>query len=275
MELLLGAIIAFLLFKSGALNGVLGGALSSSQLSAASALTGAPNTTPVTPPPAVKVAPSPVVASSIKTTGVEVSTGISTAATAATAVAKAAGAGSAALSAIPVVGAAFAAIASVLIAASQKRAQEAESENQAVAQGVPAWDQAVATIANAFNAGQITAAEAQQGFALTLSNYWSEVTPQIQPGRNGCNGGKSCPASANVNSDNATGTTAPSSYCSGNIGAACCVGCSDLALSVSNLNYAASIAEKTGKPATAFIQTVFASKYGGVNRPSYFITLQP
>jgi hypothetical protein len=98
---------------------------------------------------------------------------------------------------------------------------------------------------------------------------------KIQPGRNGCNNGANCPPSVNPSSDSSTATVAAANYCSGSIGAACCVGCADLALSVSNLQWAVKQVAKTGQPQTAFIQTVFASKYGGANRPAYLVNLTP
>jgi hypothetical protein len=108
-----------------------------------------------------------------------------------------------------------------------------------------------------------------------MANFWSETVPQIQPGRNGCNGGANCPPSVAPNSGSAYATTAPSSYCSGSIGAACCVGCADLQLSIDNMEWAVAHADSTGQPTTAFVQTVYASKYGGVNRPAYLVTFRP
>ena len=210
------------------------------------------------PPPAQIIAPSPVIAQNLQTDSATTS-GVA-----------------AGLNLIPVAGpaisAAFKALTSVLLQASAARAKAAINENSAVAKGVPGWDQAIAQIVAAYNAGNLSVAQCQQLLTLALANYWSEVTPQIQSGRNGCNGGASCPASANPSSSVAYATTANSNYCSGNIGAACCVGCSDLALSTANMNWAVAQAAKSGSPTIAFIQTVFASKYGGVNRPSYTVT---
>jgi hypothetical protein len=175
----------------------------------------------------------------------------------------------------PAVSAAYKAITSVLLAASAARAKAATSENAAVAAGIPGFDTAVGQIAQGFNAGTITYTQAQTLFGLALSNFWAEVTGKIQSGRNGCNTGANCPPSSNVASSSATSTTASSNYCSGSIGAACCVGCADLALSVSNLQWAVAQCAKTGLPQTAFIQTVYASKYGGANRPSYLVSFTP
>ena len=177
-------------------------------------------------------------------------------------------------SSIPVIGAAFSLIASSLIAASQKRAKEAQNENQAVASALAPWDAAVAQIVAAYNAGTLTVAQTQSLLGTIMSNYWNEVTPQIQPGRNGCSSGSNCPPSATPNSSmsyNAGGNN----YCSGSIGAACCVGCADLQLSVDNMQWAVLHANSSGKPVTAFVQIVYASKYGGVNRPAYTVTFSP
>jgi hypothetical protein len=121
--------------------------------------------------------------------------------------------------AVPVVGAIFSILASSLIAASQKRAQEAKSENAAVATGVPAWDAAIAQVVAAYNNGSITNVQAQQLFTTIQSNYWNEVGPQIQPGRNGCNSGANCPPSQTPNSSTSI-NAGGNNYCSGNIGAA-------------------------------------------------------
>lgn len=171
----------------------------------------------------------------------------------------------------PAIAGAFKAIAGALLQASQKRAKEAVSENSAVAAAVPGWDAGVATIAKAYNNGQIDGDQAKQLLQTNMANYWSEVAPQIQPGRNGCSSGANCPGSKNPNSATSLETTAPSSYCSGSIGASCCVGCASLALSTANMNYAISQAD-AGAPTAATIQAVFKSKYGGVDRSRYTVT---
>jgi hypothetical protein len=166
----------------------------------------------------------------------------------------------------PAISAVFNAIAGNLLKASAKRAAEAKNENSAVANAVPGWDAAVAQIVAAYNSGQVSATEASSLFDLALQNYWNETVPQIQPGRNGCNGGKSCPAPSSVTNEGGN------NYCSGDIGAACCVGCADLDLSTHNLKAAVAAQAATGKPQTGFVQVVYASKYGGINRPAYNVT---
>src|SRR5208282_2230820 len=178
---------------------------------------------------------------------------------------------------IPIIGAAFSAIASILIAQSQARAKAAQSENTAVAAGVPGWDSAVATVIAEYNTqanGGLSVSQAQALLQTVMGNYWNEVTPQIQSGRNGCRSGANCPPSSNPSSSmsyNAGGNN----YCSGDIGAACCVGCADLQLSMDNINWALLQSAKTGMPQTAFVQVVDASKYGGVNRPAYTVSIVP
>jgi hypothetical protein len=212
-------------------------------------------------PPVVAVAPSSAVGSTLQTANA------------------AAGGVAVGLNAIPVAGpaisAAFKALSSVLLAASAARAKAATSENAAVAAGLPGWDTAVGQITASYNSGAISYTQAQQLFAMTLANFWAEMQGKIQSGRNGCNYGANCPPSVNPSSDQSTAIVGASNYCSGSIGAACCVGCADLSLSVANLNWAVAQAAKTGTPTNAFIQTVFASKYGGANRAAYNVTFVP
>lgn len=172
---------------------------------------------------------------------------------------------STALNVVPVVGPAlakgFQALLSVFAAASAQRAAAARDENSAVAQAVPGWDQAIAQIANAYNQGVISAAQASAALDAVWRNFWAEVGPHIQSGRNACRSGtvvqdKSGP-----------------SYCgTAGYGAACCVGYDDLDNSNVNMKNAIARTENTGKPAPALVLPVFASKYGGINRPGYTVT---
>jgi hypothetical protein len=180
-------------------------------------------------------------------------------------------AGSSLAGAVPIVGGVFSAIFGALMAASAKRAAEAKNENAAVAAAVPGYDNGVTQIVAAYCDGQITEAETETLLNQLMVNYWSEVTPQIQPGRNGCSGGTSCPGPANPNSSMNVATTAPRTYCSGSIGAACCVGCSNLQLGVSNMEYAVRQADANGGSVKALIPQVFPSKYGGTARAQYMV----
>ena len=95
-------------------------------------------------------------------------------------------------------------------------------------------------------------------------NFWNEVGPQIQPGRNACKSGTVV--------QNKSGP----SYCgTSGYGAACCVGYDDLDNSNINMKYAVNHAANTGKATPASILPVFASKYGGINRPGYTVTFVP
>lgn len=258
MEILLGIVALYLLYSSGALANVL------------------PSLAPpvVAAPAAIKSAPT-VTAAQLGQTDTAIASGtIQGSVAAASYGLNQLGASSSALQAVPVVGAAVGLIAGVLIAASKKRAQEATSENSAVAAAVPGWDAAIASIVANYNAGAIDASGVQQLLQTALSNYWQECSAQIQPGRNGCNSGANCPPVTGAVSANST-NEGGNNYCSGNIGAACCVGCADLNLSTSNMNYAVNQAQQSGKSISAFVQVVYASKYGGVNRPAYAVTFTP
>jgi hypothetical protein len=169
-----------------------------------------------------------------------------------------------ALNAVPVVGPALSAVASALTkafaAASAKRAKLATDENSAVALAVPGWDQNITQMANAYNNGSINASQALAIIAAAWANYWAEVSPHIQPGRNACKSGT-------VVQDK----KGPS-FCQGGYGAACCVGYDSIDNSNINMQNALKQTENTGKAASAIIVPVFASKYGGINRASYTVT---
>ena len=179
----------------------------------------------------------------------------------------------------PVVSSIFNALSGGLIAASAKRAAQARSENAAVAAAVPGWDKAVSQVVAAYNAGSITAQEVYQfmaspqtaRFGITSSsqgilwkNYWNETSPQIQPGRNGCHSG----------ADPHVPTGDP--YCSGSYGASCCVGYDDL--DNGQLYICQAVQQAEAAPGTAVTSTmipkVFASKYGGIDRPGYSVVVK-
>jgi hypothetical protein len=181
-----------------------------------------------------------------------------------------------ALNAIPVVGPALAAVAGALTAslqaASKKRAQEAVTENAQLQVSVPGFDQAMAQVNALYTTRQIDAQTAIAAVQAIYQNFWAEMIPKIQPGRNGCNGGANCPVK-------------PS--CSGSIGAACCVGCYDLAGSDTPFAFTTAqggdgtpmyfgvkgtiVVLQHGGGAPVLYQMVDASKYGGVKRPPYIL----
>lgn len=272
MELVIIALLVFLLIKGGALSslGVGGGAIA--------------------PPPAVAPLTAAQISASIAQgtalTATEASQGIALAQQGTQAGLLASNlSGSTASeisSAIPIVGAAVSLVASVLIAQSQKRAKEAQNENQAVANGVPGWDAAVSQIVAGYNNGTLSVANVQALLATVMSNFWNETGPQIQPGRNGCNSGANC-ADGETYTANAirtgeggfSGGPNLGGYCSGNIGAACCVGCVNLQLSADNMSWAVAQADRSGTATSAYVTPVDASKYGGVNRAAYTVIFTP
>jgi hypothetical protein len=148
-----------------------------------------------------------------------------------------------------------------LLAAHALRKKQAKDENSAMNLGVQGFDDGLRQIQSDFNAGRIDANGAMQAVQVLLSNYWDLVSPYIQPGRNGCQSGAACPSMV------------PANYCSGDIGAACCVGCADLVPSIAGPNgVMAAIAGMSGSssgPHTAEILKVFGSKYGGRERGAY------
>lgn len=178
-----------------------------------------------------------------------------------------------AASAVPgaaAIGGALQSLIGIFSQASQQRAKQAVDENSAVAGAVPGWDSALAQLVNAYNSGQITAAQLASALACPnigggqgplWVNFWAEVGPKVQPGRNGCQSGSTVIASTQ-------------SYCGGSYGAGCCVAYDDLMNSAKNVIKALNQTESTGAPATAQVLTVFPSKYGGISRPGYTLTLQ-
>lgn len=173
---------------------------------------------------------------------------------------------------IPFIGAAVAIaslIAGGLLAASAKRAQQARTENAATNSGVAHFDDAVTQIFNALNAGQIGPNDAITLFAPVYQQYWSIVSPQIQPGRNGCKNGSAIPqmqgggvGHGDKNMYFGCGTKA-------DWGAACCVG-SVIKASIANAIWAI---QNPGQQAT--IPKVFASKYGSAAREGYHVLYTP
>jgi hypothetical protein len=161
-----------------------------------------------------------------------------------------------------------------LLAAHAVRAKQARNENQAMNAGVQGFDQGLQQIKQAYAAGKATDGTpvdlntAMQAAQLLLANYWTEVEQQIQPGRNGCSSGASCPPAP-----------ASGNPCTGSIGAACCVGCYDLEPSINGpkgvLAALQGLSSSTSGVMTAEILHVFGSKYGGIDRPAYTITFTP
>jgi hypothetical protein len=264
LTLIIIIVFGYFLFSSGALSNIFGGGIGTvngpSTPLQVSGQSGQVNIPPqgYVQPPDVQAVVSPIQSIGIASAGVK--SGVQVAQSAISALSTVGSTASAIGKALPIVGAAVAGILAVFQAESAKRAKQATSENSAVAAAVPGWDQNVTVIVNAYNSGQITAAQVSTAIDAIWKNYWSEVGPQIQPGRNGCQSGA---------------VTQPStvSFCGGSTyGAACCVGYDDLKNSNNNMKAAVASADKSGKPTPAIILPVFASKYGGINRPQYTVT---
>jgi hypothetical protein len=136
------------------------------------------------------------------------------------------------------------------------RKKQATSENSSMNVGVAGWDSDMRTINQYYNSHQIDAATAIKAIQQALYQYWQIVTPYIQPGRNGCQGGALCTDGVN--------------HCQGSFGAGCCVGCDNLLHGAND-----AIAKLTAGGGTSTVPTVYGSKYGGHQRNSYTLTWNP
>jgi hypothetical protein len=158
------------------------------------------------------------------------------------------------------------AIGAALEMAHLQRAKQARDENTAVNLGIAGVDQDIRTVSNAFNSHQLSPTDAIQLIQQIRANYWRLVTPHIQPGRNGCNGGAGCPPWP-------TGGNG----CSGNIGAACCVGCYDLegqdgpAPGLGYIGFRGTIQVLMQGGGTVTMQAVYPSSYGTKARAQYVV----
>jgi hypothetical protein len=169
------------------------------------------------------------------------------------------------------IGAAVGAVVGViagLLAGHELRAKQAKNENSAVNLGVQGFDSDVRAIQSAFKSGQIDASGVMQALATVMPGYWQVVGPQLQPGRNGCNSGSSCPAQV-------TGKQP----CVGSIGAGCCVACYQLQPGVTGPNGIAAAVQGQSQsakgPYIAEIPQVFGSSYGASSRSAYTLDFTP
>jgi hypothetical protein len=268
--------IVFLVYSSGALSG----------------LTGAPAPTTAPAPTSNAAAPPSGLQSNVSVTAPIITTppGQTTQVnltgaivSGAASVGSAAAAAPASFSALGLTGAAagaavagigvIATIGAAMLAAHEQRKKQATTENAAVNQGVQEFDVNMKQINAAYNSRQIDAQSAISLLQTALSYYWQLVTPVIQPGRNGCQGGAVC-----------SGLT-----CGGDVGAACCVGCGNLA--GNNGTPSPFVGEAPGSTPVywgaqgtiavlqngggqVYYPTVFASSYGGQTRTGYYLTWQ-
>jgi hypothetical protein len=159
-------------------------------------------------------------------------------------------------------------IISGLLAGHELRAKQAKNENSAVNIGVSGFDQDIKQIQQALQSGQIAASDVLTALPYVMQGFWTVTVPQIQPGRNGCNSGASCPPEV-------TGKQP----CVGNIGAACCVGCYQLQPGITGPNGAIAAAQGLSQsvhgPYIAEIPQVFGSSYGTTTRGAYTLDFTP
>lgn len=175
-----------------------------------------------------------------------------------------------ALSSIPVVGGIASSILGSFMAASQLRAKQATNENSAVDNFITkGFDPGIAQVVNAYNAGQITGAQAVTLLDQLWRNYWAEVSPQIQPGRNGCNSGAGIDYSPMH-----PPTLSVAQSCSGSWGAACCIGVQVIGSSIGRLQQTIMAVEASGGSRTCGISPVSPSKYSTFSRPAWRVTVQ-
>jgi hypothetical protein len=156
-----------------------------------------------------------------------------------------------------------------LLAAHAMRVKQAKDENSAVNLGLSGFDSDLRTIQSDYSAGKVDAATAEQAVQVAYQNYWSLVTPHIQPARNGCSGGSSCPPDTSAQGKQP---------CKGNIGAACCVGCYQIYPTVYGpggvLAAFAGQSTSSGGPYVADIHPVYGSKYGAKARAAFTLNFQ-
>ena len=103
-----------------------------------------------------------------------------------------------------------------LLGGMAERAAQATSENEALAQVIQACYSAMEQVVKEYNSGDVNQQDSIASVLSIRQWYWQTITPHIQPNRNGCNSGQSCPSNNG---------TIPAGYCSGNVGASCCLGC--------------------------------------------------
>jgi len=184
------------------------------------------------------------------------------------AIAAAAGAGASVAGPIGAGVGAIVGIIAGLLAGHELRAKQAKNENSAVNIAVQGFDADVRQIQSAFKSGQIDASGVLQAVATVMPGYWTVVTPQLQPGRNGCSSGASCPVEV-----------AGKQPCVGSIGAGCCIACYQLTPGITGPNgIVAAVqgqSQSTQGPYVAEIPQVFGSSYGASTRGAYTLDFSP
>jgi hypothetical protein len=152
-----------------------------------------------------------------------------------------------------------------LLAGHELRAKQARNENSAVNIGVSGFDSDLKQIWQAFKSGQIDASGVLQAIPTVMQGYWTVVAPQLQPGRNGCTNGTSCPIE-----------TPGKQPCVGSIGAGCCIACYQLSPALSAVELAVQGQSPSAKgPYVAEIPQVYGSSYGASSRAGYTLDFSP
>jgi hypothetical protein len=156
-----------------------------------------------------------------------------------------------------------------LLAGHELRAKQAKNENSAVNIAVSGFDSDLKQVWQAYKAGQISATDAANAIEQgVMPGYWTVVGPQIQPGRNGCSNGMSCPVE-----------TPGKQPCVGSIGAGCCVACYQLEPGITGPNGVLAALQgasgSTQGPYVAEIPKVSGSSYGTSNRGAYTLDFTP
>jgi hypothetical protein len=158
-----------------------------------------------------------------------------------------------------------------LLAAHDKRMQEAKVENQAsnLASGAQTSD--MKTITDAYNKGDVTVAVAITAVQTVKAWYWQYMGPYMQQPGIGLSG---CPPVPN----GVTGST-PTQHikCAGNCRITCCLGCNfyeyEWAAMVNALSALSAASVKAGTKKIVTFGAIAASKYGYTGRPAFSVTL--
>lgn len=161
-------------------------------------------------------------------------------------------------------------VISSIFAGMKVRAQQASLENQALNYAVQAFDLSIKQINAAYNNRSILPQEAIALVQQVFQQFWEVTATKIQPNRNGCGSGAGCPGTA-LQYESTNGAPGPcpgsSCYCTGNIGAACCVGCGPIRLSVERI---LQVLQYNG--GQSVIAPVIGDRYGLQTRGSYSLT---
>jgi len=160
----------------------------------------------------------------------------------------------------------------------QLRMAQAKDENSATNIGVAGFDSDIRLVNAQYNAGMIDVQTAILALQQTFVQYWIITNKYIQPGRNGCCSGATCQGAQSV-------LQSGKQPCTGDIGAACCIGCAPLYYSLyaqgsevgidpsGGIGAITVLAQGGNRASTVF--TVYGSSYGAQTRNSYTLQWKP